>query len=72
MAPIIVTEEVYRLIRRLAREEFPEAGRRLSDGQWNVPIARDSYDLLEAARLPGESFSAVIVRILHDRMGGSR
>lgn len=35
-------------------------------------MADDLHDLLDAARLPGESFSAVIVRFLSDRMGGSR
>jgi hypothetical protein len=72
MPRITVTDEIYRLIRRVARDEFPEPGRRLPDGQWELPVAADLYELLDVARLPGESFNGVLVRMLHDRMGGSR
>lgn len=72
MPHIRVNDDVYRLIRRLAQAEIPEAGRRLADGDWEIPVADDMYELIDTARLPGESFGACITRLITPRMGGSQ
>ena len=57
-----ITDEAHRAIRAAAAGEFRETAQRQVDGTWLVPVAADTYDAIEARRLPGESHSDTILR----------
>lgn len=68
MRSIPLSEDVYHLVQRVAQMEFPDPGQKIASNCWELPVADDRYELLEAMRLPGESFSTLIVRVLRDRL----
>jgi hypothetical protein len=62
MPDIEITEEC----RALIAAEFPleESGRRLPNGNWQLPVDAETMRRLQKARLHGESISECIIRII--------
>jgi hypothetical protein len=62
MPDIEITEEC----RALIAAEFPleESGRRLPNGNWQLPVDPETMRRLQKVRLHGESISDCIIRII--------
>lgn len=62
MPNIEITEEC----RALIAAEFPveETGRRLPNGNWQVPVDMKTWTCLHKVRLHGESISDCIIRVI--------
>ena len=63
MPDIEITEEC-RLLIEGATEPFRETGRRLPNGNWQVPIDAATRQRLEKLRRQGESISDCIIRVI--------
>lgn len=68
MSRIIVSDDVYRLIQRVANSEFSAPATPLDEERWVLPLASDVYDRVEAARLPGEPMDSCMLRLLSPHM----
>ncbi len=55
MKTIKVRDATYRAIAEAALLPFRSTATRRPDGTWLVPVEDDTYERLEAHRLPGES-----------------
>ena len=62
MPDIEVTDECRALI--VAEFPFEESGRRLSNGNWQLPVDAETLRRLQKVRLHGESVSDCIIRII--------
>jgi hypothetical protein len=60
---IEITDECLALIESSA-EPLPRDGRRLSNGNWRVPIETNTLQRLEKVRLKGETISDCIIRVV--------
>jgi hypothetical protein len=62
MPDIEITEEC----RSLIAAEFPveETGRRLPNGNWQMPVDAETWKRLQNLRLHGESISDCIIRVI--------
>jgi hypothetical protein len=63
MPDIEITEECRALI-ECATEPFRQTGRRLPNGNWQIPIDAATRQRLEKLRRQGESISDCIIRII--------
>ena len=63
MPDIEITEEC-RLLIEGATEPFRETGRRLPNGNWQIPIDAATRQRLEKLRRQGESISDCIIRVI--------
>ena len=63
MPEIEITDECLALIESSA-EPLPRDGRRLSNGNWRVPIETNTLQRLEKVRLKGETISDCIIRVV--------
>ena len=63
MPDIEITEECRVLIEG-ATEPFRETGRRLPNGNWQIPIDAATRQRLEKLRRQGESISDCIIRVV--------
>jgi len=68
---IPLSDEALTLLRQAATPgaEFAVSGRRRSDGLWDIPLDVDTVARLEAAALPGESYSDTVIRIARGHLG---
>jgi hypothetical protein len=69
MPLIRMTDAPYTALARLAIGTFRQTGQRQADGTWLVPIEQDTWDALQATRLPGETDEDVIQRVIHHHLG---
>jgi hypothetical protein len=69
MPLIRLTDATYTALARLAIGTFRQTGQRQADGTWLVPIEQDTWDALQAKRLPGETDEDVIQRVIHHHLG---
>jgi|UPI00035DA427 hypothetical protein len=69
MPLIRMTDATYTALARLAIGTFRPTGQRQADGTWLVPIEQDTWDALQAKRLPGETDEDVIQRAIHQHLG---
>lgn len=51
-------------LQNLAIGEFDHGGRRQPDGTWQVTIDRATYARMREHKAPGESISALIIRMM--------
>ncbi|MBR0697144.1 hypothetical protein [Bradyrhizobium lablabi] len=69
MPDIEINEECRALI--AAEFPFEETGRRLPNGNWQLPVDAETLKCLQKVRRPGESMSDCIIRaiiiVLHQR-----
>ena len=63
MPDIEITDECLALIESSA-QPLPREGRRLSNGNWRVPIDAKTLELLEKVRRTGETISDCIIRVI--------
>ena len=68
MKTIRISDATHRAIVETAVLPYRGTGRRLTDGDWLIEFADDTYERIEGARLPGETDDA-IVRALHVHSG---
>lgn len=62
MPDIEITEECRSLI--AAEFPFEETGRRLPNGNWQMPVDAETWKRLQKVRLHGESISDCIIRVI--------
>jgi hypothetical protein len=64
-----ITDEARAAIQGRALPDTPfwDTGRRLSNGNWSVPLQRSTIAAINQQMFPGESFSDAIVRMAHTR-----
>ena len=62
MPDIEVTDECRALI--VAEFPFEESGRRLPNGNWQLPVDAETLRRLQKVRLHGESISDCIIRVI--------
>jgi hypothetical protein len=62
MPDIEITEECRALI--AAEFPFEESGRRLPNGNWQLPVDAETLRRLQKVRLCGESISDCIIRVI--------
>ncbi len=65
MKTIRISDATHRAIAEAAVLPYRGTGRRLTDGDWLIELADDTYERIEGARLPGETDDDAIVRALH-------
>jgi hypothetical protein len=58
--------EIIEECRSLIAAEFPfeETGRRLPNGNWQMPVDAETWKRLQKVRLHGESISDCIIRVI--------
>ena len=69
MNTIKVSDATYRAIAEAALLPFRSTATRQPDGTWMVPIEDDTYERLEAHRLPGENDDDTVQRLIHRDRG---
>ena len=69
MPLIRMSDATYTALASLAIGRFRPTGQRQADGTWLVPIEQDTWDALQAKRLPGETDEDVIQRVIHHHLG---
>lgn len=69
MRTIRVSDATYRAIAALALLPFRSTAMRQPDGTSLVPIEDNTYERLEAHRLPGESDEDTVQRLIHRYRG---
>ncbi|MCB1502173.1 MAG: hypothetical protein KDK07_20715 [Bauldia sp.] len=69
MKTIRVTEATYHAIAAAATFPFQSTGERQADGTWLVPIEDETFERLDAHRLPSESDEDVVLRMLRAYLG---
>ncbi|MCP3465615.1 MULTISPECIES: hypothetical protein [unclassified Bradyrhizobium] len=62
MTDIEITEECRALI--AAEFPFEQIGRRLPNGNWQMPVDAETWRRLQKVRLHGESISDCIIRVI--------
>jgi hypothetical protein len=62
MPDIEINEECRALI--AAEIPFKQAGRRLPNGNWQMPVDAETWTWLQKVRLHGESMSDCIIRVI--------
>ena len=69
MPLIRMTDATYKTIASLTIGTFRSTGTRQADGTWLVPIEQDTWDRIQAIRLPGETDEDAIQRAIHRHLG---
>lgn len=64
MPYVLISDRAHEMILMKADWELRGTPQQQSDGNWSVPISDELHADLEAARFPGESLNACIVRVL--------
>ena len=69
MKIIKISDATNRAIAEAAVLPYRGTGRRLTDGDWLIELADDTYERLRSHRLPGETDDDIILRALHVHSG---
>ena len=64
MTRIRINDEAMRAIMGVAENEFRQTGRKAPDGLWDVPVEQDTLDRILQHRMPDESMSDTIIRVI--------
>jgi len=65
MKTIKVSETTYRAIAKAAILPFRSTAKRMTDGDWLIPVEDDVHEGLQDERLPGETDDDTIQRMIH-------
>ena len=69
MKTIRINDATNRAIAAATILPYRGTGRRLTDGDWLIELADDTYERIQGARLPGEINDDVILQALHVHTG---
>ena len=69
MKTIRLSDATHRALMEQALLPFQPTGARQPDGSWRVPVSDETWERLEAQRLPGESDDDLVMRILRAHEG---
>lgn len=69
MKTIKVSETTYRAIAEAAILPFRSTAKRMTDGDWLIPVEDDVHERLQDERLPGENDDDTIQRMIHVYFG---
>jgi hypothetical protein len=69
MPLIRMSDATYKTIASITIGTFRSTGQRQADGTWLVPIEQDTWDRIQAIRLPGETDEDAIQRAIHLHLG---
>lgn len=66
---LTISDEAARLIRSIGYDNFQSSGQRLPDGNWSVPFDDEVIQHVDDQKLPGETVSDTIIRLIRLNTG---